>query len=60
MRKHRKFLLVTKSEIGAERLPLWEASEKCSASPNATHYSYAGAFIDQGILNTILLVCSLR
>ena len=24
------FLLVTKSEIGAERLPLWEASEKCS------------------------------
>ena len=24
------FLLVTKSEIGAERLPIWEASEKCS------------------------------
>ena len=25
------FLLVTKNEIGAERVPVWEASEKCSA-----------------------------
>ena len=24
------FLLVTKNEIGAERVPVWEASEKCS------------------------------
>ena len=24
------FLLVTKSEIGAERVPIWEASGKCS------------------------------
>jgi len=29
------FLLVTKNEIGAERVPVWEASEKCSAVRNA-------------------------
>ena len=27
------FLLVTKNEIGAERVPVWEASEKCSGRP---------------------------
>ena len=26
------FLLVTKSEIGAERVPIWEASGKCSVT----------------------------
>ena len=26
------FLLVTKNETGAERVPVWEASEKCSAT----------------------------
>ena len=31
------FLLVTKNEIGAERVPVWEASEKCSVEDVSTH-----------------------
>lgn len=35
------FLLVTKNEIGAERVPVWEASEKCSGAASS-HRSYTG------------------
>ena len=40
------FLLVTKSEIGAERLPIWEASGKCSGM----RARLAGAFVCVSIL----------
>ena len=34
------FLLVTKNEIGAERVPVWEASEKCSDRCVVTHSTH--------------------